>query len=116
MAEVARQSENPWIVEAAPVASSEADLAMQMLMGAFSEKKIRLLYALGGCCCWHRAWASCATWEGWGRPAMALLLTFLPALFFWLAAQLRERLPVSSRMFTVLGGGMLHRSALSQHL
>ncbi|MBT9586903.1 hypothetical protein IV102_26415 [bacterium] len=109
LAEVAlSQAENPWIVEAAPVASSEADLAMQMLMGAFSEKKIRLLYALGGVLLLASGVGILrSSWEGWGRQAMALLLTFLPALFFWLAAQLRERLPVSSRMFTVLGGGML---------
>lgn len=87
---------------------SEADVAMQMLMGAFSEKKIRLLYALGGVLLLASGVGILGSnWEGWGRQAMALLLTFLPVLFFYLARQLKEKLPVSSRMFTVLGGAML---------
>ena len=87
---------------------SEADLAMQMLMGAFSEKKIRLLYALGGVLLLASGVGILGSnWEGWGRQAMALLLTLLPVLFFWLANRLQEKLPVSSRMFTVLGGAML---------
>ncbi len=91
-----------------PHVPSEADVAMQMLMGAFSEKKIRLLYALGGVLLLAAAVGILGSnWEGWGRQAMGLLLTLLPVLFFWLAGQLKEKLPVSSRMFTVLGGGML---------
>ena len=91
-----------------PHAPSEADVAMQMLMGAFSEKKIRLLYALGGVLLLASAVGILGSnWEGWGRQAMGLLLTLLPVLFFWLAGQLKEKLPVSSRMFTVLGGAML---------
>ena len=87
---------------------SEADVAMQMLMGAFSEKKIRLLYALGGVLLLAAAVGILGSnWEGWGRQAMGVLLTLLPVFFFWLAGQLKEKLPVSSRMFTVLGGGML---------
>ncbi len=87
---------------------SEADLAMQMLMGAFSEKKIRLLYALGGVLLLASGVGILGSnWEGWGRQAMALLLTLLPLLFFWLANRLQEKLPVSSRMFTVLGSAML---------
>ncbi|MBS2040558.1 hypothetical protein JST97_36565 [bacterium] len=87
---------------------SEADLAMQMLMGAFSEKKIRLLYALGGVLLLAAGVGILGSnWDGWGRQAMALLLTLLPVLFFWLARRLEEVLPVSSRMFTVLGGAML---------
>jgi hypothetical protein len=102
------QEEAPAPVAFEPHVPSEADLAMQMLMGAFSEKKIRLLYALGGVLLLASAVGILGSnWEGWGRQAMGLLLTALPVLFFWLAGQLKEKLPVSSRMFTVLGGGML---------
>ncbi|MFN8613591.1 MAG: hypothetical protein U0931_39000 [Vulcanimicrobiota bacterium] len=91
-----------------PHTPSEADLAMQMLMGAFSEKKIRMLYALGGILLLAAGVGILGSnWEGWGRQAMALLLTLLPLVFFWLANRLQEVLPVSSRMFTVLGGAML---------
>lgn len=100
--------EAPAPVAFEPHTPSEADVAMQMLMGAFSEKKIRLLYALGGVLLLAAAVGILGSnWEGWGRQAMGLLLTLLPVFFFWLAGQLKEKLPVSSRMFTVLGGSML---------
>lgn len=94
--------------EQVPSGPNEADLAMKMLVDAFSEKKIRLLYALGGILLLSAGVGTLrSSWDGWGRQVMALLLTALPLVFFWLASQLRERLPVSSRMFTVLGGAML---------
>ena len=105
--------DSPWVDAPASAAPSEADLAMQMVMGAFSEKKIRLLYALGGVLLLASGVGILrSSWEGWGRQVMALLLVLLPGLFFWLAAQLRDKLPVSSRMFTALGGGMLPMGVL----
>jgi len=112
-AEVARELEqmlNPSGEEPAPQpgAPSEADVAMQMLMETFSEKKIHLLYALGGILLLAAGVGILrSSWEGWGRQAVALLLTLLPVGFFWMARQLQEKLPVSSRMFNVLGGAML---------
>lgn len=90
-----------------PGEPSEADLAMRMLVEAFSEKKIRALYALGGVLLVSAGVGTLrSSWDGWGRQVMALLLTALPWLFFWISEKLREKLPVSSRMCTVLGGGM----------
>lgn len=87
---------------------TEADQALRMVLEALSEKKIRLLYALGGILLVSAGVGTLrSSWDGWGRQVMALLLTLMPGLFYWLASQLREKLPVSGRMFTVLGSGML---------
>ena len=97
-----------------PVEPSEADLAMQMLLGAFSEKKIRLLYAVGGALLVSAGVGTLrSSWDGWGRHAMGLLLLLLPVVFFWLSRRLQTTLPVSSRMFSTLGGGLAPLGILS---
>src|SRR5690606_22513374 len=74
----------PVVEDQAPSGPSEADLAMKMLVDAFSEKKIRLLYALGGILLLSAGVGTLrSSWEGWGRQVMALLLTSLPLAFFW---------------------------------
>lgn len=105
---------HPPYAQAEPAEPSEADLAMQMLLGAFSEKKIRLLYALGGALLVSAGVGTLrSSWDGWGRHAMGLLLLLLPALFFWLSRRLQDTLPVSSRMFSTLGGGLAPLGILS---
>lgn len=104
--------EIPEVPAAAP--PSEADRAMQMLLEAMSEKRILWLYALGGLLLLSAGVGYLrSSWDGMGRQLMALFLTLLPGLFFWLAGWLKDRLPVSSRSFTVLGGGMLPVGLLS---
>jgi hypothetical protein len=95
-------------------AQLEADQAFQMLREALSEKRIVWLYGLGGLLLLSAGVGYLrSAWDGIGRQLMALLLTALPFVFFWLAGRLQERLPLSSRMFNVLGGGLLPVGLLS---
>ncbi|MBI3924934.1 MAG: hypothetical protein HY319_05285 [Armatimonadetes bacterium] len=54
-----------------------------------------------------------ATWGGMGRQIVALLLVGSPVFCFWWAHRLKERLPLSSRLLSVLGGLLLPTGLLA---
>ncbi|MEW6280767.1 MAG: hypothetical protein AB1758_19280, partial [Candidatus Eremiobacterota bacterium] len=59
-------------------------------------------------------------WAGYAKPILALLMIASPAGCFYLAGKLQERLPMSGRILTVLGGllfpsGLLALNAFVVH-
>lgn len=73
-----------------------------------AERNIRWIHMLGGLL-FVSAFIGFlkANWDGYGKTIAALAMVFSPAFFFTLASWLRERLPQSSRLMSVVGGILL---------
>lgn len=74
--------------------------------GAFlDERNIRWFHTVGAllllsaCIGYLRA-----DWNGWGRQIVGLLLVASPAVAFWAAHRLKDSLPVSSRLLSIMAG------------
>lgn len=98
----------PWEAPA-PVHTLVDDLS-----GFLQEQNIRWFHYLGAMLLFTSGVGYLRSqWDGAGKQVVALLLVLSPALFFVLAGRTRERLPLSSRLFSVLGGLLLPTGLLA---
>ncbi len=84
------------------------------LTGFLHEQNIRWFHYLGAMLLFTSGVGYLRSqWNGAGKQLVALLLVLSPAFFFWAAARIHERLPVSSRLFSILGGLLLPSGLLA---